>query len=526
MSNNRRLILMLAAAVIIAACLAAIRLDHEPLWLDETLTWYRAHLPIPKLVADSEQRGHNPFYFLLMKVWLQFEDSDFWLRFFSVLCFASTVPVVYVIGRTMGNRRAGLYAVALVITAPFLIRYAREARMYTMLTFFCSLALMSAALLISRQSDQPPPVIGAGLRGLWRQWRGSAVRLPIVRTIVRGGGDDLLWLTYMVAVLGAMFTHNTAVLLPVVTTLIFLVAIAAASQFRWLRLRNLIIANLIVLALYGFYVPGLLTSADASFARRQPTLIDFPTIERNFIRVYANEYLPVQALVLVTLCAFALWGWRRRGDWRWVAFTLLGSLGLPLMLVVVSAIFGQVFIDRVIIWATIPFYIACGVGLARLPYAGLRPVVLAVFLLGNLYGVLNEYERSRELWDRITQTVAQAASSDSAVVLCPDWVIFPFNYYWRRHERELTVFGGLDLVVRPFLDDAGSRVSKWTRKGEQRDFLSLLDYYPELWIIERPYASGAGCDLAALRAALSERERLVEVPGFTGLKLFVYGAVG
>ena len=188
MSNNRRLILMLAAAVIIAACLAAIRLDHEPLWLDETLTWYRAHLPIPKLVEDSERRGHNPFYFLLMKVWLQFEDSGFWLRFFSVLCFASTVPVVYVIGRTMGNRRAGLYAVALVITAPFLIRYAREARMYTMLTFFCSLALMSAALLISRQSDQPPPVIGAGLRGLWRQWRGSAVRLPIVRTIVQGGG--------------------------------------------------------------------------------------------------------------------------------------------------------------------------------------------------------------------------------------------------------------------------------------------------------------------------------------------------
>ena len=330
----------------------------------------------------------------------------------------------------------------------------------------------------------------------------------------------------MVAVLGGMFSHNTAVLLPVVTTLIFLVAIAAASQFRWLRLRNLIIANLIVLALYGFYLPGLLTSADASFARRPPTLIDFPTIERNFIRVYANEYLPVQALVLVTLCAFALWGWRRRGDWRWVAFTLVGSLGLPLMLVVVSAIFGQVFIDRVIIWTAIPFYIACGVGLARLPYAGLRPVVLAVFLLGNLYGVLNEYERSRELWDRITQTVAQAASSDSAVVLCPDWVIFPFNYYWRRHERELTVFGGLDLVVRPFLDDAGSRVSKWTRKGEQRDFLSLLDYYPELWIIERRYASGAGCDLAALRAALSERERLVEVPGFTGLKLFVYGAVG
>ncbi len=187
-SQRTRLILMLAAAVIIAACLAAIRLDHESLWLDETLTWYRAHLPIPKLVEDSVRRGHNPFYFLLMKVWLSLGDSEFWMRFLSVLCFVFTVPVVYVIGRTVGNRRAGLYAVALVITAPFLMRYAREARMYALLTFFCSLALMSAALLISRQSDQPPPVIGAGLRRLWRQWRGSAVRLPIIRTIVQGGG--------------------------------------------------------------------------------------------------------------------------------------------------------------------------------------------------------------------------------------------------------------------------------------------------------------------------------------------------
>jgi len=72
------------------------------------------------------------------------------MRFFSVLCFVLTVPVIYVIGRTLSSRRAGLYAACLTATAPFLIQHAQTARMYALLTLFCSLALMSAALLISR----------------------------------------------------------------------------------------------------------------------------------------------------------------------------------------------------------------------------------------------------------------------------------------------------------------------------------------------------------------------------------------
>ena len=187
-STSTRTRLILLAVMIVAFCLATIQLGSRQLSMDEAITFWRAHLPIPELVEDSRQMRQTPLYFGVLKVWLSLGDSEFWMRLLSALFFVFTVPVVYVIGRTMGNRRAGLYAACLVATAPFLLHHAREARMYALLTFFCSLALMSAALIISRQSDQPPPVIGAGLRRLWRQWRGSAVRLPIVRTIVQGGG--------------------------------------------------------------------------------------------------------------------------------------------------------------------------------------------------------------------------------------------------------------------------------------------------------------------------------------------------
>ena len=241
---DKRTRLILLAITMTALCLAAIRLGYQPLWVDEAVTWFWTKHSIRGIVEGVQHSSetHGAFYFLVMKVWFAFGDSEFWLRSFSALCFTFTVPVVYVIGQTMSGRRAGLYAACLAATAPFLIRYAQEARMYAILTFFCSLALMSAALIISRQADRPPAVIGQGLRGRWRRWRRGAFDCM--------GEDDLLWATYIVAVLGGMYSHHTALLLPVVTTLIFLVAIAAAPSYRWRRLRNLIAASMVALALY------------------------------------------------------------------------------------------------------------------------------------------------------------------------------------------------------------------------------------------------------------------------------------
>lgn len=123
---------------------------------------------------------------------------------------------------------------------------------------------------------------------------------------------------------------------------------------------------------------------------------------------------------------------------------------------------------------------------------------LAGLLLCSLYGVLNEYERIREPW-------AQAASSDDAVVICPNHVFSPFNYYWRRYEHDLAVFGGETIkidepgkpfLVRPYLEPAAGEVSKWVRQGDEpRSIESLLHDYSELWVVVRHYRA---CDSAAL----------------------------
>ena len=520
--------LILAVATITAICLASVRLGTRPLWLDEAWSFYIAHLPIPEFM-DAVHSDVNPIlHYSAMWIWLKFGDSEFWIRFLSALCFTLTVPVAGLIGRTVSGQRAGLYAACLVATAPFLIRYARDARMYAMLTLLCSLALMCAVLIISQQSDRRPAVIGAGLRGQWRRWRQNAP------TSYSRAKSDLLWAAYIAAAFGAMLTHNTAVLLPVTATLIFLVAIVSAPRFRWLRLRNLIIANAILLALYVFSISSLLGSI-ATFREWNPVQISFWRFRVSLLTAYTNEHLPSQAIVMAALCLAALWGWRRRKEWKWAGFVLIGSLVLPLMLMGISSIISrEAFASRTIIWASIPFYVACAAGIARLPKVGLRRIVLAGLLLANLYGVLNVYtvpkfwQRTRnEPWDRVAHIVAEAASPDSAVVLCPNYISQPFNYYWRRHHRELIAVFGLVLdqeylTVRQFEASANDVVAEWRKLDHQwRRLDSLLNDYPELWIVDRP-GSEAGCALSDVQDALASRGHLITARSFEGIELSAY----
>jgi len=216
------------------------------------------------------------------------------------------------------------------------------------------------------------------------------------------------------------------------------------------------------------------------------------------LKVYANLYFPQVAVVPVSLCIFALWGWRRRPDWRWLGFVLLGTAALPLMLLVVSEVFRAVFFNRTIIWTAVPFFVACGAGLARLP-VGLRYLFLAGLLVFNLYAVVRDYSRDiYEPWDEMVEALAEVAADEAAVVLCPNFTVSSFNYYWRDYEREMTVFSRLsNEKVRPFLESAGGEVSRWPRLGEWHDLVGLFDEYAELWMAVREDHIYHHCDAAA-----------------------------
>ena len=132
--------------VLLAFLLHLYRLDHQSLWYDEGFSVYLARMSLGEITARTASDIHPPLYYYLLHLWLgPFGDSEFVLRFFSLLFGLLTVPLIYALGRRLLGTASGLLAASLLAVSPLYLWYSQEARMYTLVTFLC---LLSSYLLL------------------------------------------------------------------------------------------------------------------------------------------------------------------------------------------------------------------------------------------------------------------------------------------------------------------------------------------------------------------------------------------
>lgn len=102
-----------------------------------------------------------PIYYLLLDPWTRlFGTGDAALRLFSVLWAVASLPLLWRVGREMGDSAAAWSAVVLFSLSPVALFYSAEGRMYALL-WFASLALAWLTLRLSREGG------GVGDRVLW-----------------------------------------------------------------------------------------------------------------------------------------------------------------------------------------------------------------------------------------------------------------------------------------------------------------------------------------------------------------------
>ena len=129
-TDRRATVVAVLLVVVLGAVLRLYQLGSQPLWVDEATSLRFARQSLSGLWSWSTivDPGNPPLYYSLLHGWLVFGDSEATLRFMSVVFGVLTIPLVYILGRTIRDHRLGIVGALLFAISPFQVWYAQEAR--------------------------------------------------------------------------------------------------------------------------------------------------------------------------------------------------------------------------------------------------------------------------------------------------------------------------------------------------------------------------------------------------------------
>lgn len=147
-------VILLIILVITGAVLRFYHLDYNSFWFDESFTLFAAKHTLAgiwDIVSNNSKElasvlltaeFNPPLFHYIEHFMLVFGESEFVLRFIPALLGILTIPVFYVIGREFGDGHTGIIMAALLTFSPFHIFYSQDARAYSTMLFFFSLAFL------------------------------------------------------------------------------------------------------------------------------------------------------------------------------------------------------------------------------------------------------------------------------------------------------------------------------------------------------------------------------------------------
>ena len=139
--SSATVLAMVLSITAVAAWLRLQDLGAPNLWLDEGYSVLFAHLPVGqfwKLMWSRE--GNMLLYYLFLRPWAHLGDTEFMLRIPSVIFAVLSIPAIYLLGRDLFGRMAGVIAAALLSVHMFHVFLSRQVRSYSLLVLLLLLS--------------------------------------------------------------------------------------------------------------------------------------------------------------------------------------------------------------------------------------------------------------------------------------------------------------------------------------------------------------------------------------------------
>jgi mannosyltransferase len=389
------LLLLLAAGV-------AVRFLHlvsKPFWFDECFSVEVARIGWGNFLRLLWWREANmSLYYLLLRIWLHFGQTEYFIRSLSVVIAAASLPAIYWLGRLLYNGRVGLIAAALFAFNAYSVRYAQEARSYAL---FLLLATLSSCFLIAFLRD------------------------PSRRN----------WLGYVVASSLAVYAHFYALLLVVAQWLAWrrLGSVDPSSPQRPAQMRRAWIAlGLAALPLLVFVAK---TGAGPIRWIPRPGFRDVLEFYEH-LAGGSNWLLPAifTAACIAALLPLGKQLWASEPDWEtWRIQFLLIWLLFPVLLTVLLSLARPVFLGRYMISCLPALLVLVAAGLTRIQPSWLMGTALAGMLLlcgqGTLFVYSHDFDQERDASGAATNFILDHAQPGDGVVFHIAETRIPYEFF-------------------------------------------------------------------------------------------------
>jgi uncharacterized membrane protein len=429
----RFLLIALLLIIALGAALRMYRLGAESFWLDEAYSVELASFPTSEVLHELVINDvHPPLYYFVVHFWIKlFGDSEWSVRFISVLFGVLAIPLIFLLALQLFDRVTGLFAAALLALSQFHIGFSQEGRMYAMLV---SLTLLSFYFFLK---------------------------------LLEGKRSRLAFVAYVASSTLMMHTHIYSFFIIIAQNIYFLTLAFTAKEIFKRSLKRWLLAQLVLALLFVPWFFALLRQV--SRVRRGFWIPDEPP-RAILDALYLHAGSTNLAWVLFPLVAFAVlsaWKGVRKeagvpasqtqikdgfNSERLKIYLLLLWLVCPIILpFLVSKFSSPIFLPKYTIPALPAFIILAARGLSRVRFHQLRMLAAVFILCFSLIALRNYYGTVRkDQWRDAVSGLEQKAEMNDLILLNPPSSIAAFDYYSKR----------TDLVKIPFPD------YKWDFKAE------------------------------------------------------------
>lgn len=123
------------------------------LWYDEYASLAMATLPRSEFFQILAAREANMMlYYVLLRIWTIFGDGSLFVRLPTIIFAVLSVPLIFLVGRKLFGASTGLVASVFLAVNTYHVRYAQEARAYSLAVFLVLLSTYVLIRLIERPS--------------------------------------------------------------------------------------------------------------------------------------------------------------------------------------------------------------------------------------------------------------------------------------------------------------------------------------------------------------------------------------